>query len=254
MSGNPFFQLARYGIEIIDPIGSRLRGDIEFEPYVWLGTGWYELGKIGSFSYIGENASILSRPEIGRFCSIARNIIIGEAEHPMDFLSTSPVMYSKRYWKDMDYVADYYDACAVGIKEAAKAFEGRYPIANQSVAIGNDVWIGEGVFIRRGVKIGDGAIIGSRSIVNKDVEPYSVVAGAPARRIRMRFSDSVIEKLLSLKWWNYDIRGFGEIPFHDIERAIDKLFKAVGDGLLKEYKPPVYIWNHLPEKAASGRR
>lgn len=246
MSGNPFLQLARYGIEVIDPIGSRLRGDIEFEPYVWLGTGWYELGKIGSFSYIGENASIHGAPRIGRFCSIARNLVMGEGEHPADFLSTSPMMYARRFWKDLEYVSEYYNACASNIREASKALHERYPIVDQSINIGNDVWIGEGVFIRRGVTIGDGAIIGSRSVVNKDVAPYSIVAGTPARTIRMRFADEFIEKLLSLRWWDYEIAGFRNIQFHNVEQAVEQLQEDIDAGVIKKYQPQVYVWNRLP--------
>ena len=71
------------------------------------------------------------------------------------------------------------------------------------IVIGNDVWIGYDAVIMAGVKIGDGAIIGTRAVVTKDVEPYSIVGGVPAKEIRKRFSPDVIEKLQSLQWWNW---------------------------------------------------
>ncbi|MCX2688520.1 CatB-related O-acetyltransferase [Pseudomonas sp. DCB_AW] len=79
--------------------------------------------------------------------------------------------------------------------------------SNESeVIIGHDVWIGRGVTVKRGVTIGNGAIIGAGSVVTKNVEPYSIVAGLPAKTIRMRFSDIIISKLLELEWYNYDLR------------------------------------------------
>ena len=74
---------------------------------------------------------------------------------------------------------------------------------SMKVEIGNDVWIGEGACIVSGVKIGDGAVIGAHAVVTKNVEPYSIVAGVPAKEIRKRFDDTVIHKLLELKWWDW---------------------------------------------------
>ncbi|MBR5768139.1 MAG: CatB-related O-acetyltransferase [Clostridia bacterium] len=84
---------------------------------------------------------------------------------------------------------------------------------SQTVRIGNDVWIGEGVYIKSGVKIGDGAIIGAHAVVTHDVEPYSVVVGIPARKIRKRFDDDLIRRLSETEWWNWPdekLEKFGE--------------------------------------------
>ena len=102
---------------------------------------------------------------------------------------------------------------------AGMTFEKKLDI--NRVKIGNDVWIGEHVMIKRGVKIGDGVIIAAGSIVTKEVEPYSIVAGVPAKLIRKRFDDSTIERLMKLKWWNYDLSGFSkDIPFDIPKDAI----------------------------------
>lgn len=136
--------------------------------------------KMGKYSYMGKNNSMCN-VSIGSFCSIASYCAIGGA-HAMDLISTSPVFIKGRN--------------ALGYNFA----EFQRPI-NKRVEIGNDVWIGESVFIVDGVKIGDGAIVGAHSVVTKDVAPYTIVAGAPARVLRSRYSDEDVEFLLKTKWW-----------------------------------------------------
>lgn len=241
MSGNPFMHLIQGGVDIIDPIGTRLRGQINFEPFIWLGTGHYEIEKMGSFSYIGENALISGVKSIGRFCSIARNVVMGESEHPTTFLSSSPIFYSKRYWKEHSFMAEFYknnhktiiNADSL-IPEKTKAFE--------QITIGNDVWIGEGVFIRRGVTIGDGAIIASRAVVNKDVKPYEIVGGVPAKTIKMRFAEDVVDRLIKLQWWNYDIRQFNGVDVTNIVASLDVLEALVQNNKINKYEPKTILW------------
>ena len=98
---------------------------------------------------------------------------------------------------------------------------------SKTVEIGNDVWIGSGVYIKAGIKIGTGAIIGARSVVTHDIEPYSVVAGVPAKEIRKRFDEEAIRKLLELKWWDWPdekLKKYGEY-FNSPE----KLFEMIGE-------------------------
>ena len=86
--------------------------------------------------------------------------------------------------------------------------------------IGNDVWIGTNVVIMRGIKIGDGAIVAAGSIVTKDIPPYTIVAGCPAKIIKYRFAEEIIKQLLELKWWNYHINTLSNLPFNDIDKCI----------------------------------
>ena len=89
------------------------------------------------------------------------------------------------------------------------------------VTVGNDVWIGARAIIMDGIKIGDGAIIGANSVVTKDVPPYAIVAGCPAKLIRYRFSEDVINKLLELCWWDYPKEFIvNNLPFDDVEECI----------------------------------
>lgn len=137
---------------------------------------------IGRYTYTCYDDEIINA-EIGNFCSISDEVVIGGAEHPMEWVSTSPVFQNvkhsgpKRKFSEFD-------------------FEG-----SKRTIVGNDVWIGRRAIIKAGVKIGDGAVIGSGTVVTKDVPPYAVVAGVPAKIIRYRFDEETIKKLLETKWW-----------------------------------------------------
>ncbi len=124
---------------------------------------------------------------IGKFCSIAcgAKFLFNGANHTLDSLSTYPFPVLADEWDLQTPVTDAWDN-------------------KGDIIVGNDVWIGFGAVIMAGVTIGDGAIIGSRAVVTKDVEPYSIVGGVPARLIRKRFSEKKIQKLLNLKWWDWE--------------------------------------------------
>ena len=99
------------------------------------------------------------------------------------------------------------------------------------------MWIGEGAFISKGVKIGDGAIVGAKAVVTKDVNPYEVVAGTPAKPIRKRFDDEIISRLLALQWWNYDIAPLAKkIDYSNIGKALDLLEKSRDSGAIKRLR------------------
>lgn len=135
------------------------------------------------YSFCGYECEILNCC-IGSFCSIANGVVIGGEMHPLDWLSMSPVFYEGR-------------------DSVAKKFSNHKRGDNKQTVIGHDVWIGQNAMIKQGVTIGVGAVVGMGSIVTKDVEPYSIVAGSPAKLIRKRFDDKQIDLLLQIKWWEY---------------------------------------------------
>lgn len=139
--------------------------------------------KMGRYSYTGSNCHITDA-KIGAFCSIGGYCDIGGGLHPMDHASTSPVFLKGRNILRKNFVELSY-------------------VASETVEIGNDVWIGDGVFIKSGVHVGDGAIIGAHAVVVHDVEPFSIMAGVPAKEIRKRFDPETIKKLEELKWWDW---------------------------------------------------
>lgn len=139
---------------------------------------------IGKHTYIGNYTIIDSCSQIGAFCSISSNVKIGMRNHPLTWISTSPVFYSKyRNWLKTD---TFYDR------------------QTMDVIIEDDVLISANVVIVNGVKIGRGAVIGAGAIVTKDVPAYAIVTGVPAKVIRYRFAEEVISKLEASKWWTKD--------------------------------------------------
>jgi len=138
--------------------------------------------RISDHTYIQKNAMITAS-NIGKYCSIAGNTAIGLPQHEIDLVSSHPVFYLQNTPLARKY---------------CRSDHGRIP---QRVDIGNDVWVGYGAMIMSGVTVGTGAIIGAGSIVTKDVPPYAIVVGSPARLLRYRFDEELINRLLASKWW-----------------------------------------------------
>lgn len=160
--------------------------NVKLEKHVTLKEGVH-LGAdlVGKYTFINKNVIVDKNTEsIGRFCSIAYGVKIGLGNHPLDRISTHPFSYSKKY----------------GFVNQDSTFSSQI---SEKTIIGNDVWIGANSIILAGVKIGDGAVIGANSLITKDVEPYSVVVGSPAKHLKYRFGESTRKDLLIEKWWNW---------------------------------------------------
>lgn len=150
--------------------------------------------EIGFASFVGA-ASVLPNSKICRYCSIANNVELISHTHPSsEFVSTHPSFYSLLKQSGFTFVN-------------TQRFNEILTVDNagiHSVEIGNDVWIGAHALILGGVKIGDGAIVAAGAMVTKDVAPYSIAGGVPAKTIRMRFAEDEIKYLLFLRWWTKD--------------------------------------------------
>ncbi|MGE2346607.1 CatB-related O-acetyltransferase [Enterobacter asburiae] len=212
-------------------------GPIEIECPSEIRQGVYQIDKIGAFSYMGgKSTHMLHIESIGRFCSIAGNVVSGAMEHPTEFLSAHPIMQGALKWKALDdFKLKNKDMLLKSRNTNNETNKQRFG----KIKIGNDVWIGEGAFIRRGVKIGDGAIIASHSLVSKDVAPYSIVGGVPAKHIRFRFERSIIDQLIELEWWNYGLSALEGVDFTDISQAIKKIKENIDSGVAKIFTPDV---------------
>lgn len=229
---------------------------------------------LGAYSYL-RSGTVRRLDSIGRYCSIGPNVIIGETEHPLDWLSTSPFQYSK-VWRTKHFgiaandpdteapsitVEDGETGDASGLQDEHPGASGVSPSTifqsderlpeQRPVVIENDVWVGANVLIRCGVTIGDGAVCAAGAVVTRDVAPYSIVGGVPARPIRNRFEDDTVERLLALRWWQYDAVDLADLPFHDIGAALDQLESRVAAGL--EPRPVTYKSHGLRPKGKKKR-
>ena len=166
-----------------------------FEGFSKLGQGTTFSGTLGRCSYIGPNCYIGA--SVGRFTSIASGCrtIVGQHPYTYPYVSTSPVFFS------------LLKQCGTTFVNKQQFIESRYADETNkiSVIIGNDCWINANVSIISGVTIGDGAVVLAGAVVTKDVPPYAIVGGVPAKVIKYRYSEEDIQFLLNVQWWNKDI-------------------------------------------------
>ena len=173
---------------------SRIVGGAKLEGYNKIHDNSVFYGSLGKYSYIGANSHITAK--IGKFCSIGPSVKTVCAFHPVDgFVSTHPIFYSTNKQSGITFT-----------KEQLFDEWKNLPGLDVPVEIGNDVFIGEGSLLIGNIRIGDGTVIASGAVVTKDIPPYCIVAGNPAKLIRKRFDDETIEKLQLFKWWNKDER------------------------------------------------
>lgn len=140
---------------------------------------------VDDYSYIGPNTRLIFA-HVGKYCSIGGDCKIGMGTHSLNYASSSSIFTSSKNGTGHIWTKN-------------SSFD-----EHENVIIGHDVWIGQNVLVIGGVKIGTGAVIGAGAVVTKDVEPYSIVGGVPAKVIRKRFSESVIKELLESEWWQLD--------------------------------------------------
>jgi len=207
--------LNKYGLSI-DGVLRNIPDDLEVEiPSALKRT---EIGphvKIGAFSYMVSG--YLFATTLGRYCSIGEEVQIGRQNHPIDWVSTSPFLYldNREIMPVSDKIAPHLSLQPYQHNEA--------PTKMRHTTIGNDVWIGHGAIINAGINISDGAIVAAGAVVTKDVPPYAIVGGNPAKIIRYRFDGETIRKLQEIEWWKYTPKQLENFQMHDIKSFIDNL-------------------------------
>lgn len=181
--------------------GSQVHPESKVEP----GSQFY-CSTMDKHSFCGYDCDI-AHADIGRFVSIANDVVIGGGRHPMEWVGMSPVFYAGRD----------------SVKAKFSEFQRDPP---KRVTIGHDVWIGRNAILMPGLDIGHGAVIGAGAVVTRNVEPYAIVAGNPARLIRHRFAPDVVARLLRAAWWDL---GEAELSRHAVEiRDVDAFLKRLG--------------------------
>lgn len=183
-----------------------MRAGRRLEAQIFSSSSLENVHSMGAFSIIRHGASI-GGVVIGRFSGIGAGFVGSAPEHPVDSIGMSSVFMKNYPW-------------AKGGERFYEVPQSGRRLVNKRIEIGSDVWIGRDVYIKGGVKVGHGAIIAARSVVTKDVAPYSIVAGTPAKHIRQRFPDEVVAALLELEWWNYDPIWMKHVDQKDIHGCV----------------------------------
>ncbi|WP_082568174.1 CatB-related O-acetyltransferase [Pelomonas sp. Root1217] len=172
------------------------------------GSAALQASNLGRGSYV--NAARLNNVRVGRFCSIGFEALVGLGEHPVDRFATHPAFYSPNN--------------PVGLRwTSTPLFQEMQP-----VSLGSDVWVGARATILSGVSIGDGAIVAAGSVVTKDVPSFAIVAGVPARLIRLRFPPELCEALSALKWW--------DCPLEQLRHCVSQIEQPMDHAVLGELK------------------
>jgi virginiamycin A acetyltransferase len=202
-------------------IGYKIRATnypVIIEPNCYFGKSKH-IWTMGAFSY--SNSSLPIYCSVGRYCSISWNVSSLGLQHPIERFTTSSITYDRNVFqlrKRPYFVSD---------------IPGPAPIT-----IENDVWIGENVKIKPGVTIANGAIIAANALVTKDVPPYAIVGGIPAKLIRYRFPEEIIQQLLALSWWEYSCLDFSKLDMDtDITAFIQYMNDLITSERIHKYKP-----------------
>ncbi|MEJ7634804.1 CatB-related O-acetyltransferase [Aeromicrobium sp.] len=203
---------------------------------------------VGAFTEFGRQVEVQSA-RIGRYCEIGPGSLIGATGHPTTWLSVSAFQYKRAVWA-WHPSAD----TAEVIEPDAGGRQSFRSVSGDPAVIGNDVWLGANVVVLRGVSIGDGAIVAANAVVTRDIPPYSIAGGLPARVIRPRVANTLRDELQELQWWRYSPNQLSGIPYDEPAEALRQLRPRI-DGGLTAYDPGfVEIRKPAPQAEPPRRR
>ncbi len=179
---------------------------------------------LGAYSYF--HGSLINVASVGNYCSLAVDVVYSPPRHHTHRISTTPIIEGNVSWPYRDFPGS----------------TATPPRPKGPIRIGHDVWIGTRAVVMDGVTIGNGAIVGSCAVVTKDVPPYAIVGGVPAKVIRYRFPPETVAALEASRWWEYDLPMWaGPVDWEDPLRTLEAIREAVRSGWLKPLPPPLEL-------------
>lgn len=235
-------ELRQYGVILSERHG--LIGSLHFERPAYVHSHRVKDCSIGAFAYLNA-AGVTSayRVTIGRYAQIGESSILGPPEHPQDGFTNHPFAFTRpQYMPNMYALPDF-----ARLAPQADAGPSYVDSAINRTVIGHEAYVGVGSFVRRGVTIGDGALVGARSVVTRDIPPYAVAVGSPAKVVRLRFAENLVERFLKLQWWRYDLAPFKtQVDYSRVEATLDFFEQRLADGELHPLRPPSYAVTTRP--------
>lgn len=212
---------------------------LRMEPYTGIYAG-ANLATLGAFSY--SNSPVNPYVSVGRYCSFSWGITVVGPRHSHEWLTTSNIVFDGQASNIARFKAD---------NPSVGAFNGGDPRIKEKPfpSIGNDVWLGQNVTLNRGVHIGDGAVVAAFSVVTKDVPPYCIVGGNPAKIIRLRFPSEIVERLLACPWWDMPPDYVAKLDLKELGGSLDMLERDFNPN--ERYSPEVLTGSELQERFGS---
>lgn len=209
---------------------------LTFETPVHLNRSNVNCGYLGAFTYFNQGTKCYFAESIGRFVSIAPEVVMGAYDHTPTSMTTSPVPRRPyRWFPEYNGLVDQNPDFILELNRniVQKEITINPKRTSKFPTIGSDVWIGQRAAILNGVTVGDGSVIGAGAVVTKDVAPYMIVGGVPARPIKQRFDDKTTERFLKLKWWEYGASILHDLDISNTEDSLDQIEERIERGFPK---------------------
>lgn len=184
----------------------------------------YRIVSMGAYSY-SRTASMSANFKCGRYCSVAKGVELSDQEHPTKRISSHPFT-THAHMRN-------FASSEFGKKWDVTSFRTLGPAPE----IMHDVWVGGNALLRRGIRIETGAIVAGRAVVTRDVPPYAIVGGSPARVLKLRFSEGLVQRLLESKWWEYNFCDLPDPGTEDVESFLEKFEEIRDTGAIKKFDP-----------------
>lgn len=230
-------ELQRLGLQIREPPG--IRGELRYENASWIFGHCLKNCSVGAFTFFNAAGQTSAyRAQFGRYSQIGESSVIGPPEHPYDWFSNHPFAFTRPSLLPSMYVMPEFARLAPEASDAP-SFADETP--NDTI-VGHEAYVGVGCFVKRGVRIGNGALVGARSVVTRDVPNYAIAYGNPARVVRLRFAEPIVERLLALRWWHYDLAPWKKrVDFSKVEATLAFFEERKALGELQVLCPDSYV-------------